>query len=885
MNKRNIFIVSFIIGVIAVAIYFYDIIYLISGKDIRFRAVPVHTAFFTDVSQWEQIQQHATEAGYSETISRLNILLKVKETEQVLLQLKEKDNLILSDLKSGHLIFSYHVTKPGYLESLMILELDQADESILKDMMQNQTKFRTDKRMVRSEPVWDISMGDATMRWTITQSHGLLLMSKDPALVEDGLLQLKDNISVFKDGTFKALDNSNKAYVNVYYHLTNMSSAAQAYADKAAYIYCQSLSRFADWMALNLTLSNKGVALNGYCTTSQKELRLLNDYSFDNIQKNQSLYQKPDNTALLLSAVIHQSDANEKPDTIPLLKSKNYKKFMAPWFDEEASYILTEPVGKQYDAYSLLFLKSKLNSNPLNALKPLMLATDDQGNTLPQNYKGYRIGKLNKAGWYSMILPNPFVEFTSPYVVITKDYVVLAESLTQIKLYIERLIDNKTLDKTLAVDIDSKWQNNSNYTVYSSLPLLNDFVSNSLGRDYADAFMSEYNLFSAWSPLLLNFKFESKGLFQVTGVLLSNPKSTEVHSAYLWKTELDTTAISSAYVVWDEVQREKRILVQDAALNLYMFNRAGDVLWRNKLEAPLTGGISNIDFYNSNKKQIVFATENKIYVMDDQGNHLPNFPITIPSRAIAQLSVIDPDGNNNYLYFVGCENGYVYGYEKGGRPLSGWNPNPDGKNVTLPVSYFRHNGKEFFMLTTNYGALRFYSRNGKPLYEELTTGAMLKRPFISIPGKGYVTADAFGDTYFLNYEGKINKGNSPMDDCTDAIITMFTSKDFADLICVNTGRIAVYRYDSSEVLSYTFKNALTSPKCNVLNGSESQRCILIEDQDNILPISTTGKSARHFPKKGIGLFAITDLYNNGRDVLVGFTDEQTLIAYPIDWED
>jgi hypothetical protein len=114
---------------------------------------------------------------------------------------------------------------------------------------------------------------------------------------------------------------------------------------------------------------------------------------------------------------------------------------------------------------------------------------------------------------------------------------------------------------------------------------------------------------------------------------------------------------------------------------------------------------------------------------------------------------------------------------------------------------------------------------------------------------------------------------------------MFTSKDFADLICVNTGRIAVYRYDSSEVLSYTFKNALTSPKCNVLTGSESQRCILIEDQDNILPISTTGKSARHFPKKGIGLFAITDLYNNGRDVLVGFTDEQTLIAYPIDWED
>lgn len=848
----------------------------------RFRAVPLHTAYFADVREWDNIKKHATEFGFDAGASLLNAFQKATETEQILSQLKEQDNLLLADLHSSRFIVSYHITKPGYTESLLILELDKAGSSSLKDMLNEQTKFPVEKRMVRGEAVWDMSVGSAYNRWTLTTMHGLLLMSKDPALVEDGLLQIKDNISIYSDESFRQLSASNEPYLHLYYHCSNLSSAAQAFADKSAFQITQPISRFADWMAVKLMVNKNGLSLEGFCTTNEKELRFLNDYTFSNKVKFYPLAQKPDNTALLYSTILRANDTQENLKSNPVLKRPDYRKYVAPWFDEEASFVMTEPVGANYDAYSLLFLKSRVNSKPIETLAPLFQSSDGANNRFPVNYKGYIISKMTTESWYSMLLPNPFTEMLSPYVLFTKDYVVLANSLTQLKLYVERLNDKKTLDKTIVPGMNMSSFTTGNYVLYTSLPLLNDLFENSVNKEFASSFISEYNLMAKWSPLLLEFNYESKGLFKVSGMLVTQARAEKTNSAYLWKAELDTVAITSPYILMDAQGREKRILIQDAHNNLYMLNRAGDIVWRRNLNAPVKGPITNIDFYKNSDNQIILATENKIYVLDEMGNDLPNFPITLPFKAVTDLSVVDPEGSRNYYYFIGCENGYFYGYEKSGRPLSGWNPNADGRNVTMPVSFFRYKSKEFFMLITDNGALRFYSRYGKEVYKELETNTALTRAFVSAPGKGFVVSNTQGDTYFLGYDGKINKTISPIADCLDAMYAHFTSKNMPDLICLTSNNMSVYRYDSTFLFRYDFSSLLTEAELYMVQGLGMKPCIVVNDHDLMIPVNAYGKSAKHFPKKGIGVFSGTDLYNNGEEVLIGLMDEKTLVAYPLE---
>lgn len=882
--KKYLFVIGFVAGAAAVAYYFYDIMYFFSGKETRFRAVPVHAAFFADIQGLDTINEKAASLGLAEMTSSLSLFQKAAEAESVLQQLDDENNPFIEDMHAGKFIVSYHITRPGYTEALLIIQLQSAGVNDLKQMLGSGSKFNAEKRMVRGEAVWDVAVGSAYNRWTLTVLNGVLLMSKDPALVEDGLLQLKDNVSVLNDKTFQLLEQGDVPHVHLYYHFSNISSAAQAFADKSGFPLIQPISRFADWMALSLTLNNNGLLLNGSCTVNEKELRWLNDYAFVNKVNHFPLAQKPDNTALLLSTLLKPNDAKETKQSNPVLKMPDYQQYVQPWFDEEASLVLTEPVGSQFDAYTLLFLKSKVNSRPLETLKPLMASADEANNRFPVSYKGYIIGKLNTAGWYGMLLNNPFSDFISPYVLVTNEYVVLSNSLTQLKLYVERLNDKKTLDKSIIPGLNMAASSQATLSLFTQLPLLNDVFENVVNKEFAAGFLGDYYRISHWSPCLLEWKYDSKGLFNVSGAMITKVQaSPNKNAAYLWKTELDTLAQTHPVVLMDGRGREKRILVQDVNNVLYMLNRAGDIVWRRNLNAPLVGSMYNIDFYKNSENQIVLATENKIYVMDETGKDLPNFPVTIPFRVTTGLSVVDPEGSRNYLYFVGCENGYYYGYEKSGRPLSGWNPNPDGRNVAMPVSYFRFRGKEFFMLITQNGDLKFYSRYGKEVYQELKTNATLTRPFVAVANKGFVTCDAKGETYFLGYDGKLTKKPSPIPESIDAMYAHLTSEDIPDLLCLTEKNLSVYRFDSTLLFRYDFNTTLTDARLQVIRGSGVKNSIVVNDHDIIFPINTGGVLAKHFPKKGMGIFSITDLYNNREEVIIGLQDEKTIVAYPLEW--
>ncbi len=883
MKKKYIFLTGFVVAATIVAFYFYDIIYLISRKDMRLRAVPIHTAFFADIQNWDEIQKSAMQYGFDRAAMQLNIFQKVLETEGVLKQLQLKDNPFITDMHQGKFLISYHVTKPGYTESLLVLELKNAKSPALKELMSTQATFTSEARKVRGEEVWDVSFGNTYGRWTLTITHGVLLMSHDPSLVEDGLLQLKDNVSIYTDGTFRQIPDTQIPYVHLYYHFSNLSSAAQAFADKSAFILSQPISRFADWMGVNLSINQNGIGLNGQATVNDKELRFLNDFAFNNKVKFYPLAQKPENTALLMSAILRRRDSKDMLKSSPVLSLPEFQTYVLPWFDEEATFVLTEPVGSNYDAHSLLFLKSKTSGRPYETLKPLFVNTDEANNRFPLNYKGNIICKLNTAGWYGMLLPNPFTEMLSPYILFTNDYVVLANSLTQLKLYVERLNDKKTLDKTIIPGMNTSSFTTGSFVVYTNLPLLNDLVENSVSKEFAASFSNEYNQIAKWSPLLLEYNYEDAGTFKVSGVIVNKTSQAPSESNYLWKTELDTLAASPPYVVIDKQGKEKRVLVQDVNNKLYMINRAGDIVWRRNINSPLKGEIRTIDFYKNNEYQIILATEDKIYVMDESGNDLPNFPITLPFKAVTGLSVFDPDGSRNYLYFIGCENGYYYGYEKSGRPLSGWNPNPNGKNIAMPVSYYHFKNKEFFMLITGNGILKLYSRYGKEVYKELKTNTVLTRPFVSVNNKGFVTCNPSGETFFLGYDGKLIKTNALIPDCLDAMYANLTSLDVPDLICLTPKDVSVYRYDSTFIFRYNFKSMLSDASMSMLNGIDIQPCVIVNDHDMIFPINTKGELAKHFPKKGMNVFVGTDLYNNGAEVLIGLLDESTIVTYPVEW--
>ncbi|HYG52009.1 MAG TPA: hypothetical protein VD905_13955, partial [Flavobacteriales bacterium] len=254
----------------------------------------------------------------------------------------------------------------------------------------------------------------------------------------------------------------------------------------------------------------------------------------------------------------------------------------------------------------------------------------------------------------------------------------------------------------------------------------------------------------------------------------------------------------------------------------------------------------------------------------------------LPCEASTPLSVVDMDNDRNYKYFIGCNNGLIYGYEKGGKPLAGWNPNQLGSDVTYPIQYFRYRSREFLLGVTDDGWLKFFTRFGEQATKSIPIGNRTANHFVSDDEKGFRAIATDGTEYRLGYDGKIYLIASPMFSATDATFAdIIPNKSGHEKIIFDGKRLGVYADDSTKVRMMNLPNE-TSGKIFTAQLPGGKYYIGVYGDKKIWLMDNEGKLVPGFPRKGHGKFIGTDLYNNEQLVIIGLVDERTVIAYAIE---
>lgn len=168
--------------------------------------------------------------------------------------------------------------------------------------------------------------------------------------------------------------------------------------------------------------------------------------------------------------------------------------------------------------------------------------------------------------------------------------------------------------------------------------------------------------------------------------------------------------IHAPWLVKSHLGKGQYMLLQDAQYQLYLLNPAGKLLWKKKLEGPITTEVFEVDFYKSNKTQYLFATDEKLYLIDYYGRRVGPYPQTLP--APAQLQVIDYERNSNYRFLLTTAQGAIYLKDKHYNTLSGWNPRNLGHACIRSPFHFKDRGKDYFLALQNNGILHALKRKG-----------------------------------------------------------------------------------------------------------------------------------------------------------------------------
>ena len=152
------------------------------------------------------------------------------------------------------------------------------------------------------------------------------------------------------------------------------------------------------------------------------------------------------------------------------------------------------------------------------------------------------------------------------------------------------------------------------------------------------------------------------------------------------------------------------MVIQDADNQLYLIGNDGKILWKKRLDAPIIGGIHQVDLFQNGFLQMAFNTASSFWILDRNGNVVAPFPISYKEKLLP-LQVFDYERNREYRFVV-CSEKTIRLIDKRGDIVKGFEKSQVPNGLAQTPQHFRIAGKDFIVFPEKNGTLSILHRNG-----------------------------------------------------------------------------------------------------------------------------------------------------------------------------
>lgn len=849
--------------------------YAPSGRNALLKkAVPGNSAFFFEIRNAGKLSDVISKLSYTVNFSKLPVMQKLTQYFETLKPLTDKNDDWKNTLFNHTIISSFQMVGENNFDLILLLDFSNSGEPDFEKQLKD-LHLEFEPRTFRGETIYEINF--QSVHLSVGFLNKVCMISSTASLTEDAMSQMLGRSSITASKSFADLSShlSDNFEATLFINYSNLADFIVGYSQPDSNDYSSGISGFAEWSAFDFDFTKNGIGVSGITTSSQTS-SWLNQFD-ETARLNSSLPDFiPDNAAWVASVPLTSNSVFDKLNS-SLQSDPDFRRYIKPWLGNEIDFVLTEPVSENLSAQSFLLFNGIDSAKAIKILANWSLIKSGGDSSVISSYKNYSILQLKIGDDFRKYFPDKLIHVTNPFCCIMNHTLLTANSIGQLKLYIDKLLDKNTVSKT---DFEKSSFANSQYSLWFNPSRLKDFLSSVASDNLKQNFNSLFEMVRSCNSVAIPFimkenYYESKGW-----ISFSDKENTG--EGYAWKTILDTSAVLAPQVLVNSTGN-KIVMTQDAHDVLYCLNKGGDILWKRKLDSKVMSEIFQLDLYHNGEQQYVLNTSGGIYLFDEEGKDINNFPIRLAAPATSPLSLIDFDGKQQFKLFVACSNGSIYGFEKTGRPLGGWNPNSGNGNIEMPVQFF-HSGKTEFLAAVDVsGKLLLFDRNGKRVAKEIKTGLEISAPVILGKKNQLLAIDSTGKIFELSPEGK-QKQYSLIGE--NAIAAQMFTNDSSDVIIelLSGNKLLQFKNDSSQVFSFDFNDNNISTFHLLTWNLSGEKFTLLSDESGqkIYLINTEGKLLTGFPKQGTQLSALTDLFGNGNATLITVRNSNEIIAYQIE---
>lgn len=157
------------------------------------------------------------------------------------------------------------------------------------------------------------------------------------------------------------------------------------------------------------------------------------------------------------------------------------------------------------------------------------------------------------------------------------------------------------------------------------------------------------------------------------------------------------------------------LFYQNAQGAICLKEENGTGIWGVPFGKPLCGRASTVDFYANGKLQIIFASEDKVYLIDRLGRFVTGFPLNLGKQIRLGPDVYDFNGARAYNIMVLHKDNTIEMYNlKGNKPAS-WKGIACNETIKDLPERIEVGGKTFWVVRTSIQTLIYPFEGGDPL--------------------------------------------------------------------------------------------------------------------------------------------------------------------------
>jgi hypothetical protein len=614
----------------------------------------------------------------------------------------------MQSLKAGGSAISLHYSAKDKISPLLVIDFNYADKSKILNVL-NAKKRRGSIRSFSGKKVeqWN------NVEYVVIDNR--LIASDSPIILESSLRHLASGASIMDNEDFKEL-LSGREILNAALFLNHSQSGKlfSGFANRDFLKYADFTSRFTGWSTMEISTTSNQFILNGEVINSKGYANYAAAFFDLNGIQPSVMSVLPSETFSLLTLTIEdlskyirnfsrynefykKRDAKALTDAERWFLSHNPKEISCAIIPYGGVFEWITIVRKDKPWYNFLetyFVKDQQQGNPkdfknrgaLSLLFGSIFSNTDEESILFQDEWIY----IGKRALLEEASQGAFKRFSmQDWLIQTKAYNLLNTKDCMISL----VVNGSQAPDSLLSFFRDETKKIIRGTIKKSNILVTAFQLNKSKERGVSLDIFAY----ADSTQIPTASIETSG---------SKPSG--------WKSDTLITIPKGPYEVINFNNREKEYLIQLPNNALRLANSKMEGLWAIPFTSEICGYVKQVDFFKNGKLQMLFASGNKLYLLDRLGRFVAPYPKSVTDEITLGPQVYDIKGDGDFAIMLLHKDNTLRLYDRTAGVYPRWSNISAEERIKSFPELIESGENRYWVLRTSLRTM-IYSINGTPV--------------------------------------------------------------------------------------------------------------------------------------------------------------------------